>query len=636
MTAGVTSALCGVAVAVVASIPGDGVNENQRTGRRPDDPESWSTWLALGLTLACLLWLWTLWSTRPSSRTGRGRRARGVASSVLAAACVAALLVVVLRMPSPGPSGGVDLSLPLMLLAFTLAAIGALATAMGSLRRPGAVAVDGTTPRRGLRLAASIAPVAAVPLLTVAVAVGVVPSWVVAVNTEGVTTDRPAPAAAAPALTGAVAWSTPPRGEGPSGSAGGLSVIGTAGGLAVLESRGLRMLDPASGTRRWAFHRWDVRLLGPRHRPNRVDTGSTAVSPDGRLLATTVFVDTPRMSFIDGLRAATRVWVFDTVSGVLRADFAVPETARIVAVGEGCVTIDLRQARDEPGAGALGMLTFGGETAWRFPMDEGCRPTEVVPVGGDVLTIVSCYSDEEHVDPHHRLVRLSGGDGRPLWSRQVTRDGGKPGAQERFEQVSLGVTDGVAVVDAREIQRGAGEEATVTHNLTGIRVADGRPQWWLPDADRTRLRSGEAGERGPLHAAAGRAVFAEEVRTGTGEEARYSTALHAFDVRTGRKSWSHTVPDIEARDLNDAPGPLALLRDGRLFVAYRESTAAGRFKGCAMAAWDITTGQRHGPFQPTAVPREEWCLTSSLEAVEIPGGVAVHLKGGPGAVFVLD
>jgi outer membrane protein assembly factor BamB len=605
MTAGVTSALCGVAVAVVASIPGDGVNENQRTGRRPDDPESWSTWLALGLTLACLLWLWTLWSTRPSSRTGRGRRARGVASSVLAAACVAALLVVVLRMPSPGPSGGVDLSLPLMLLAFTLAAIGALGTAMGSLRRPGAVAVDGTTPRRGLRLAASIAPVAAVPLLTVAVAVGVVPSWVVAVNTEGVTTDRPAPAAAAPALTGAVAWSTPPRGEGPSGSAGGLSVIGTAGGLAVLESRGLRMLDPASGTRRWALHRWDVRLLGPRHRPNRVDTGSTAVSPDGRLLATTVFVDRRRTSFIDGLRAATRVWVFDTVSGVLRADFAVPETARIVAVGEGRVTIDLRRARDEPGAGALGMFTFGGETAWRFPMDEGCRPTEVVPVGGDVLTIVSCYSDEEHVDPRHRLVRLRGGDGRPLWSRQVTRDGGKPGAPERFEQVSLAVTDG-------------------------------RPQWWLPDADRTRLRSGEAGERGPLHAAAGRAVFAEEVRTGTGEEARYSTALHAFDVRTGRKSWSHTVLDIEARDLNDAPGPLALLRDGRLFVAYRESTAAGRFKGCAMAAWDITTGQRHGPFQPTAVPREEWCLTSSLEAVEIPGGVAVHLEGGSGAVFVLD
>lgn len=50
MTAGVTSALCGVGVAVVANIPGEGVNEYQRTGRRPDDPESWSAGLALALT----------------------------------------------------------------------------------------------------------------------------------------------------------------------------------------------------------------------------------------------------------------------------------------------------------------------------------------------------------------------------------------------------------------------------------------------------------------------------------------------------------------------------------------------------------------------------------------------------------
>ncbi|MCP9951012.1 hypothetical protein [Actinomadura madurae] len=87
---------------------------------------------------------------------------------------------------------------------------------------------------------------------------------------------------------------------------------------------------------------------------------------------------------------------------------------------------------------------------------------------------------------------------------------------------------------------------------------------------------------------------------------------------------------------DEGPGPQALLRDGRLFVAYRESTATGRFDGCAMAAWDITTGERHGPFHPAGVPDEEWCLTRSLGAVEIPGGVAVHLKGGTGAIFVLD
>ncbi|WP_143118483.1 hypothetical protein [Actinomadura madurae] len=368
-----------------------------------------------------------------------------------------------------------------------------------------------------------------------------------------------------------------------------------------------------------------------------MDIGSTAVSPDGRFLATIVFVDAPRTLFIDGLRARTRVLVFDTVSGRLRADFVVPDTARVVSVGEGRVTIDLRPARDEPGAterGALSRFTFGGETSWRFVLDEGCRPTEVIPVGGDVLTIVSCYSDKSHVDPRHRLVRIGGGDGRPLWSWQVRRDGGV----ERFEQVSVGVTDGVAVVDAREIRRSAGEaaETTVTHNLAGIRVADGRPQWWLPGEDRTRLRSGDPGERGPLHAAAGTAVFAENLRTGTGDEARYSTALRAFDVRTGKKSWSRDVPGIEVRDLNDAPGPQALLRDGRLFVAYRESTATGRFDGCALTAWDITTGERHGPFHPAGVPDEEWCLTRSLGAVEIPGGVAVHLKGGTGTIFVLD
>lgn len=215
VTAGVTSALCGVAVAVAANIPGDGVNEYQRTGRRPDDPESWSAWLALGLAVACLAWLWSLRAARPDSRNaqaGHQRRVRGVTSLVFAAGCVVAAVVVVLRMPTPGRSGGVDLSLPLMLLAFALAAVGAL-------------------------------------------------------------------------------------------------------------------------------------------------------SPDGRLLATTVFVDAPRTLFIDGLRASTRVLVFDTVSGRLRADFAVPDTASVVAVGEGRVTIDLRPARDEPDAperGTLGMFTFGG------------------------------------------------------------------------------------------------------------------------------------------------------------------------------------------------------------------------------------------------------------------------------------
>lgn len=278
VTAGVTSALSGVVIAVVANVPGDGGNEYQRTGRRPDDPESWSTGLALALTFACLAWVWALWATR-NAQIGRRRRARAVASSVFAAGCAAALVVVVLRMPTPGPSGGVDMSLPLMLLAFALAAVGALATATSSL----------------------------------------------------------------------------------------------------------------------------------------------------------------------------------------------------------------------------------------------CRP------------------DED-----------------------------------------------------------------------------------------------------PLLAAAGTAVFAENVRTGSDDETRYSTALHAFDVRTGEKSWSHTIPDAEVRDLNDVPGPQTLLRDGQLFVAYRESTATGEFDGCAMAAWNITTGERHDPFQPDAAPDDEWCLTRSLEAAEIPGAVALHLKEGTGAIFTLD
>ncbi|WP_021591425.1 hypothetical protein [Actinomadura welshii] len=65
-----------------------------------------------------------------------------------------------------------------------------------------------------------------------------------------------------------------------------------------------------------------------------------------------------------------------------------------------------------------------------------------------------------------------------------------------------------------------------------------------------------------------------------------------------------------------------------------ESWSAGL--ALALTAWDITTGERHGPFHPAGVPDEEWCLTRSLGAVEIPGGVAVHLKGGTGTIFVLD
>ena len=631
VTVGVTSVLCGVAVAVAANIPGEGVDEYQRTGRRADDPEGWLVWSALGLTLASSAWVWTLWSTRPGARAGRRRR--GVASAVFAAACAAGLVVVVLRMPSPGPSGGVDLSVPLMLPAFALAAVGALVTAVDGFRRPDEAAEDEAVPRRGLRPAAGVGSLAAVPLLTAAVAVGAVPSWAVAMNTEQVTTDRPAPAASAPALTGAVAWSTPPRKDGSPGSVRTLA-FGTAGGLAMLETRGLRMLDPASGARRWAFHRWDARTLGPRHRPNGSDTTSTVVSPDGRLLATTVFVDRPRTLFIDGLRADTRVWVFDTVSGRLRADFAVPDTARVVAVDDGRVTIDEQPARHEPGAterGALTAFTFEGERTWRSALDEGCRPTDVLPVGGDVLTLLSCRGGGDD-DPRHRLVRL-GDDGRPLWSWQVRGDDGT----ERFDQVKAAVTEGVAVVDAREITRtgdGAGD-AEVTHDLTGIRIADGRPQWSLPGGDGTRLRSDEPTSRGALHAAAGTAVIVDDIRTGTDDEPRFATALQAVDVRTGERSWSHTVPDSEVPELNAAPGSLALLRDGRLFVAYRELNAEAKVDGCAMAVWDVTTGERHGPFQPD-VPDKEWCLVQPMGAMEIPGGVAVHLRGGSGEVFVLD
>ncbi|TDC93942.1 hypothetical protein [Actinomadura sp. 7K507] len=641
-TAGVTASLSGAVVAGVANLPGDGVNEYQRTGRL-DDPEGWLAGLAVGLMAACLAWVWIVWATRsspPGRQPGRrGRRIRTLASSVMAAGCVAALVLVVSRMPTPGLSGGVGLSSPLMILALALAGTGALTLVVGSLPPLGGDAARADPPGR-LRSAVGAGAAAVVLLLSAALAVGAVPWWVAAVNTDGVTTDRPAPDAGAPALTGSVAWSRPQRGKGASGSAP-TSVIGTAGGLAVLDARGLRMLDPASGAQRWAFHRWDVRVFGPRHRRNRVDTGSTAVSPDGRFLAMTVFVDAPRALFIDGLRADTRVWVFDTVSGRQNADFAVPDTASVVGVGEGRVVVDMAPSREETDSaerGALSMLTSDGDTAWRFVLDEGCRPTEVAPVGGDVLTVVSCYSDKEHVDPRHRLVRV-GGDGRPLWSWRVSREGAEPGDVERFEQVSVGVTDGMAVVDAREIYRsevGETGETTVSHNLVGVRVTDGRPVWWRPGGSGSRLRSDDPGERGPLHAAAGTAVFAENRRTGTGDGARYSTALRAFDVRNGKKSWSLDIPGIEVRDLNDSPGPDALLGDGRLLVAYRELTAAGRFESCAMATLDIATGERQGPFQPATVPDREWCLVRPLELVEIPGGVAVHLRGSTEGILVLD
>src|SRR5690606_24243883 len=134
-----------------------------------DDPEGWCTWLALGLALACLVWVWTLRATRegsPSARAGRHRRVRGGASAAFAAVCVAGSAVVVVRMPTPGPSGGVDLSVPLMLPAFALAALGALLTAVGGLRRPGGE--DEAVPRRRLRPVVGVGSLAVVPLLTVA------------------------------------------------------------------------------------------------------------------------------------------------------------------------------------------------------------------------------------------------------------------------------------------------------------------------------------------------------------------------------------------------------------------------------------------------------------------------------------
>lgn len=616
VVAGVTAVVAGALLAGLANIPGDGVDGYRRTGNRYDAYPQLGR-LAAGLAGAALVWVWVLpallrapwhgnerWRWMAGLAPGRVPPAertrwvkRLVANVVLAAAGLVALVLVTVWSPAPGQRGGPDLSFPLMQVAAAAVVAGAVGTAVGSLRwRP----EDSPELPRHARRAAGVGSVAAVVLVLAAVAALLVPFTTVRRNTVAAPASAP-PAERAPALDGTVAWSVVTGEASGRGSAGveafrqgmesvsGLfnfdptrtALVGTAGGLGVLEARGVRMLDPVTGAVRWSYRRWDARHFGPRHRRNGLDTGTAAVSHDRRWLAMTMFVDTPRNLFIDDLRASTRVWVLDTVSGSRRVDAAVPDGARVEAVIGGRVVIS--------DGWTLSMLDRDGSTAWRRPGAERCEPVEEAETDGDVLAFMACDDFNSA-----QLWRVDAGSGAVEWAHPLPPIGTR--------RISLAVAGSTAVV-------------SVGAQLLGVDVADGRRIWdrWVTGAE----RPGES-ERGPVvRARSGVVVVASD------QPDRRGVAVDAFDAATGTPSWTTTLPGTRLTGYGraGAVGSAAMLPDGRYLLAYRDDTDEAT---CMLGVWDAATGARREPLALHAGGRRQQCERSGVALVPTPTAVAAR------------
>lgn len=589
---GVAVAFGGVVVAAVANIPGD----RGDVSRSWEAPDGWLSWLAIGLAVAWLLWAWT---------------ARLGTSVAMAVACAAGLVLVLVRMPDRG----IDLSFPLTALGLALSLLGALAVVAGNLPR---LVGDRDLVKWRTRWVVRVASVAFAALLAVGLAIGLVPWWVVAANTEASTAAGSGPADWRSTLDGSVAW----RASGLPNPANA-HYVGTAGGIAVLDERGVRVLDAASGEQRWSFRRWDVTGTAS-GRPAR----SFAVSEDGRWLAMTYRVDAPRRRFVDDRRDRDRAWVFAAVSGRVRADVPVPEDSELLAVTGQRILVSVPGGDDQPEDGRLlAPVGLDGEVAWRYRPGGGCAPAQISTVDDDPLALVRCGQTQS-------LVRLDGATGAVRWTWRAGQFGGDPahaGHQERHQDAVLAVAGGTAVVDVRVhyYSRGSGGAGEVTaaeawHNLVGVRLADGGQAWERRDqhsGDLPALR--RAGAVGVLHAAGGTVVLAEQNRSGAGRAARDSIALRGFAAATGQPAWSVDLPDSQFSEAfrNDS---VAVLPDGRLVVTYLDRGRTGTPDFCAVVAWDAATGARQADVRlrrsaPDAIGNQ----CTEAFPVEVDDGVAL-------------
>jgi hypothetical protein len=602
---GLALALFGAVLAVVANVPGGGPSDARR-----GSPDGWMAWLAGGAAAASIGWGIAV---RPS----RSRRRRVAASLALAAGAAVGLGVLVAGLPKPGPSGGLDRSYLLTALGLAAMVLGALAVVAGQASRlvGGSVGHDGSPTRT--RTAAVGGAVVLAGALVASLAAGAVPSLAADLNGDATTTDRPAPEDPQPVLDGRIGWS------GPVGDWED-SVAGTAGGVAVRERNGLRMLDPASGTQRWSFRRWDWRWdSANRH---------VVVSPDGRWLALKAVPDPVRGRWVETAGGDARVWVFDAVSGRVRASFPVPRDSVPRAVdGERVVA-----------STSTVLLAFGldGEVRWRYTSVNGCGVGAATPVeSGLLVTEVCTERGRPRSTDSNRLVLFDPGSGKVRWQWSVEGYGEDPGAlgyDEGFTGVALAVTGGTVVVDERTYYRdqtGEASPGTVRHNFFGVQLVDGRRSWSRPNVAYGELPRGHPATRvGPLHAMPNAVAFAEQHQTGT----TLVAAMRAIDPLTGGDLWSVDIPGGRLAEMAPRVGsqswdPVTVLNDGRLLFVYRDdgSPDPSRRQRCVLGVWNFETGKRGYEFLP-AVDRGRdsfgpWCNYST--PVQMPGAVGLWMRG---------
>lgn len=586
---------------------------------RSGHSDSWLGWVAVLFGVGWLVW---------ALLARRGPEALRAASVVVAGACAAGLVLVIVRTPTPDDRTSVDLSFPLSALGLGLGLLGAAAVLVGTLSR-----LRGTGPERELlsvpqRLGGGVVVAAAVTVLVLPMATVVAPTWTAAANLDATTTDQPPPPDRPPALDelaslGPAQPYRPHEGD----------VLATSGGVAIVGDPRVRMLDPVTGDERWSFRRSDLRI--------DPTTGGayTAISQDGRWLAVSFTPAGRRDLALASGRDPHRFLVFDTLSGQLRAEPSWPERlAGVLAVTSDAVVV-LREI--DPGRGAqrsqlleLVALTDSGGVAWRRELPEGCRPERVEPVASELLVLYACHSPSGEITSYGLVLLDERGEPRwqvPVEVDQYGESATDAGYESRSAQPAMALGDDLVVLTVRVFYRNqdSGDEAEVRHHLSGLRLSDGEPVW-----DQSDLRFGESPRSRhpadwvlPPLVAGGTTVLLQVEREEQDEGARWPLRLVAVETATGAVV-THTLPQDSGGLPSHGGYPLvpALLAGGRLAVVDYHARGAG----CTLTVWDMATGaQMAGPsLLPLEQVDERWCWRVPALA-EAPGALVLPVAPEP-------
>ena len=304
------------------------------------------------------------------ARDGRGRVRLGVGWTVLGAVVVA---MTITRTPSPGVGAPIGSGWAVLVAGGAGVVLGGIVLAVSPVAR------------LSVHPAIVVAAVVAVVAVQVGGYAGAV-GWTDGQNVRLTVADATPLRTHESTLDGRVRWIRPGSGY----------VTSSAGGVLTTSGNGMQMIDPATGTPRWSYHRADLTLI--------MDPVS---SDDGTLVA--AIGHPASLNPKPAQQAQQRLLVFNAVTGKVITDVLLgadlqgtltslgPDAAYFAGGPDG---IQQLQITSVPLTGAK-----SGQRGWVYYPKDGCPISTISALGTELALSSSCGT----------VAMLDPGTGKPRW-----------------------------------------------------------------------------------------------------------------------------------------------------------------------------------------------------------------------------